>query len=250
MKLKKIKYKYKLIDENFELEIFEDVIIKLNLLYKKEIDEELYQKILEENNYYEKYHATLKFIKKRIRSKKEIIDFLEKNGLSQEMQESIVLKLEELNLISDEIFCNAFVNDKIKLTNDGPKKIYKELLEHNIEVEIIKKYILDLFTEDIIEQKVEKIAQKKFHNDKYSNYATKKRIIEHLQMLGYEREDLVDCLAKLNKSDDELLKKEYEKAYKKYSTLLEGVELKKKILYKLVSKGFKFEEIREQEKNY
>ena len=64
--IKIIKYeqknnKYKIIFESKEpLTVYEEVIINNHLLYKKEIDEELYQHLLDENYYYTIYYKCLK----------------------------------------------------------------------------------------------------------------------------------------------------------------------------------------------
>ena len=59
------KYKIKL-EDNITIETYDEVIIKNNILYKKEIDEELKNKIEEENKYYETYNEIVKLINKRI----------------------------------------------------------------------------------------------------------------------------------------------------------------------------------------
>ena len=65
------KYKIKL-EDNITIETYDEVIIKNNILYKKEIDEELKNKIEEENKYYETYNEIVKLINKKLRSEKEI----------------------------------------------------------------------------------------------------------------------------------------------------------------------------------
>ena len=55
------------------LKINSDVIINNNLLYKKEIDNTLLNKILKENDNANIYNKCVKYISVRLRSKKEII---------------------------------------------------------------------------------------------------------------------------------------------------------------------------------
>ena len=53
-KFKKIgKSKYKVFFDNTELILYEDVILKYDLLIKSDIDLELIDKIIEENRYYD-----------------------------------------------------------------------------------------------------------------------------------------------------------------------------------------------------
>ena len=46
----------------------EDLILKYNLLYKKEIDENILQELLNENNKYDIYNKCVKYIAVRLRS--------------------------------------------------------------------------------------------------------------------------------------------------------------------------------------
>ena len=67
MKIEKIKKlsngKYKIIFEgNESITTYEDVILEENILYKKELDNELINKINIRNNYYKIYTKTLKYI--------------------------------------------------------------------------------------------------------------------------------------------------------------------------------------------
>ena len=89
MKIKKIakqNTKYKIVLENDEeLTIYDDVIIKTNLLYKKEISEELKEQLIKENEYYDVYNKVLKYIKQKLRSKNEIIKYMKKIGEIKKM---------------------------------------------------------------------------------------------------------------------------------------------------------------------
>ena len=75
--------KYRLLFDNSEtLDVYEDVILKLELLLKKNISESLKQKILEENEKQDVYAVGLKYIDTRVRSKKEVIDYLKRKEYS------------------------------------------------------------------------------------------------------------------------------------------------------------------------
>lgn len=51
--------------------LYEDVILKNNLLYNKDITLEILEKIMNENIYYEAYDLSLSFIEKKLRTKKK-----------------------------------------------------------------------------------------------------------------------------------------------------------------------------------
>ena len=186
-------YKVYIDDDNYL--ISEEVIIKYKLLYKKEISIDILNDILEETNYYDIYNKCIKYISYRIRSKYEIRNYLNKFKLDYSTIENIIEKLEENNLINDEIFVKAFINDKINFTTSGPYKIKLELMKHNIDKYLIDKY-LDNIDKELVYNKISKIVEKNLKNKKYPKYVLKNKIYKTLINNGYYNEDIMYILNK------------------------------------------------------
>lgn len=186
-------YKVYIDDDNYL--ISEEVIIKYKLLYKKEISLEELENILNETNYYDIYNKCIKYISYRIRSKYEIINYLNKFKLDYFTIENIIEKLEDNNLINDEIFVKAFINDKINFTTSGPYKIKLELIKHNIDKYLIDKY-LDNIDKQLIYNKISKIVEKNLKNKKYPKSVLKNKIYKTLVNNGYYNEDIMYILNK------------------------------------------------------
>ena len=186
-------YKVYIDDDNYL--ISEEVIIKYKLLYKKEISLEELENILNETNYYDIYNKCIKYISYRIRSKYEIRNYLNKFKLDYSTIENIINKLEENNLINDEVFVKAFINDKINFTTSGPYKIKLELLKHNIDKYLIDKY-LDNIDKELIYNKISKIVEKNLKNKKYPKSVLKNKIYKSLINNGYYNEDIMYILNK------------------------------------------------------
>ena len=69
--------KYRLFLSNGEvIDTYDNVILDNELLLKKELDNYLYTKILTDTHIYDIYNMALKYIKVRLRSTKEIKDYL------------------------------------------------------------------------------------------------------------------------------------------------------------------------------
>ena len=186
---------YKVYIDNDNYLISEEVIIKYKLLYKKEISLEELEVILNETNYYDIYNKCIRYISYRIRSKYEIINYLNKFKLDYFTIENIIEKLEENNLINDEIFVKAFINDKINFTTSGPYKIKLELMKHNIDKYLIDKY-LDNIDKELIYNKISKIVEKNLKNKKYPKSVLKNKIYKTLINNGYYNEDIMYILNK------------------------------------------------------
>lgn len=178
------------------LKINSDVIINNNLLYKKEIDNTLLNKILKENDNANIYNKCVKYISVRLRSKKEIIDYLKK--LNIDNTADIIDKLTKNNLINDEVFTKAFIKDKINFTSYGPYRIRQELNKYNIDNEIIDKYIKDI-DEEILIDKVDKQINKMIKsNRKYSSNILKSKIYNNLYNNGFDKDMIINILNNYN----------------------------------------------------
>ena len=178
------------------LKINSDVIINNNLLYKKEIDNTLLNKILKENDNANIYNKCVKYISVRLRSKKEIIDYLKK--LNIDNTADIIDKLTKNNLINDEVFTKAFIKDKINFTSYGPYRIRQELNKYNIDNEIIDKYIKDI-DEEILVGKIDKQINKMIKsNRKYSSNILKSKIYNNLYNNGFDKDMIINILNNYN----------------------------------------------------
>ncbi len=242
-KIKKIGKKYKiLLSDGNEIKTYDDVIIKYGLLYNKQIDNVLLNKINNDNNYYEIYYKVVNYINKKLRSTKEINDYLEKNKVTNDDKEKIIKHLQEKNLINDNNYVKAYINDKLYLTNDGLDKIRNDLLNHNISSEIIDNE-LSKIDNSLVKEKLEKLIKKKTKNAKYSGYKLKYKVINELINLGYNKNEILEIYDNINIDNQDIIKKEYAKLYKKLSNKYKDEELNYKIRIKLYNKGFTVDEI-------
>lgn len=243
-KIQKKNNKYKIIlEDNNIIETYDEILIKENILYKKEITEELKEKIEKQNKFYETYNSIIKYIKTKLRSEKEIREYIKKNNTDKTTEEDIIKKLKESKLIDDKIYTHAYIHDKIKFTNDGPNKIKKELIKNAIEEKIIEEELETLDKEEITEKLKKLILKKLKTNNKYSNNMIKIKLTNYFINLGYEKKDIIDIIEKNNQQDNKIIKTEYEKLYKKLNTKYDNYELTRIIKQKLYQKGFNIDEI-------
>ena len=177
------------LDNNKKLDLNENVIVKYNLLYKKEIDEGLLNEIISENNKYGIYNKCIKYIGVRIRSINEIKEYLKKNKIDLELSDKIIDKLIANKLLDDSVFTKAFINDKFNFTTMGPYRIKQELKKHKIDDDIIDKYIYDI-DEDKIDEKINKQILKIDKASKNKNNL-KNKVYSKLIALGYSSDQIL-----------------------------------------------------------
>lgn len=248
MKIEKIKKlnsgKYKIeLDDASKIVTYDDVILKHNLLFNKELDLNKLNELNIDTNYYDIYNKCVKYISKRLRSEKEIRVYLDKFNLFPPDKDKVVEDLKKINFINDLNFTKAYISDRIYLSNDGIEKIRKDLIEHNINYDIIEEEIGHI-DESIIKEKLSKIISKKVKsNHKDSNYIMRKKIYNDMINLGYTSSMINECFDTLECSDDDNLKKEFDRWYKKLSIKETDDSLYLKIRQKLYQKGYSLSEI-------
>ncbi len=248
MKIDKIKKlsngKYKIeFDNNESLVTYDDVILNNQLLFDKQIDSLKFNELNQETSYYYIYNKTLKYIQKRIRSKKEVTDYLKKCEINDIDKNRVILELVNNGWINDENFCKAFISDKLYLANMGPNRIRKELMEHDIDIKLIDKYISDISQEIIYNQLYKLINKKIKANHKYSRNILKQKIIAYFIDQGYCKELICEIFDELYKEDENILEKEFQKIKNHLSKKYSDKELEYHIIQKLYQRGFLKEEI-------
>ncbi len=242
-KLKSGKYKMEF-DNNTKIITYDNILIENNILFKKEIDDELYNKLYNETLDYNLYSRVLKYTLIKMRSLKEIKKYMNKLEINEEEQNKIVSKLQENNFINDNKFAEAFIADKINLSSSGPNKIKKELLEHDVNIDVIDEY-LSKYDYEIFKEKIDKIIQKKIVNNNKSEYILKSKLTNYLLDLGYDLDMIKECLSKLKIDCSNALEKEYNKLFRKLQSKFDKEELEKQIKNKLYQKGYNLSEINE-----
>ena len=245
-KIEKLKNnKYNIYINGEKITTYDNIILENNILYKKQIDNDLYHKILNDSQYYNIYNKVVNYILKKRRSEKEIIQYLNKLNLSSININKMIEKLKSINLINDKEYCKAYINDKVYLSNFGINKIKDELINQDISLEIIEGE-LNKIDRSIFYMRLEKTIVKKINsNKKYSNSFLKQKILNDLLKLGYEKNIILEILNKYNNDEFNILENEFNKLYTKLIKKYNGFDLNKKIEQKLLVKGFNIYQIRE-----
>lgn len=241
---KTTKSRYKIyLDDGRELLLYEDAILKFELLLKKEILEKDIMEVELFNQECDVYHVGLESINHRFKSVYDLKETLLKKEYPIEMVEKAIDKLLQQGYLNDRSFAKSFINNKIINTNNGPYKIRRELSEHRVDSNIIEEEIV-IFDEDTQLDKIRKVANRLYNSNRNRGGAVlKKKIVNDLINLGYDTSTISKVVSEYDFSNDkDIAKKEYEKFYKKLSRKYEGKELEYKIKEKLYQKGLYYED--------
>lgn len=249
MKIKSFKKeknnKYKIIFESGEdIILYDDVIVKYNLLVNKTFDTNKLEEIIKYNSNLDAYYLALKYISKKMRTKLEIRKYLEKKDIDSKTIDETINKLVNNKAINEDLYIQAFCNDQINFSNIGPNKIVSKLKDLGISKEKSIDY-LNSINDSIWQNKINKIVDKKIKsNHNYSTYILKNKILNSLVNDGFDKSMVTDIINTKDIScDKNIIIKEYNKQKNKLSKKYDGEALEYQIKLKLRSKGFSNDEI-------
>lgn len=236
-KFKKVgRNKYKVFFNNTDLILYEDIILKYDLLIKSDIDTDLLDKIILENRDYEVYDLALSYIEVKMRNRRELYKYLINKGFEEEIVNKTLKKIEDLGLLDKKSYITAFINDKVNLSNDGPYKIKNALLDLDFDEKDIDDYLYTIDRE-VWSNKLDKLINKKKSLMKSkSYYMFINKIKNDLFNLGYDKDMIDEKLSKIE-YENGAIDKDYQKCFKKFNGD------KNKIINSLLRKGYSYEEI-------
>ena len=232
-----------LLDDGRELLLYEDVILKFELLLKKEILEKDILEIETFNQECDVYHVALSSINHRFKSVYDTKEVLIKKEYPIEMIDKAIDKLIKQGYLNDRSFAKSYINNQIVTSNKGPYKIRRELGEHRVDFNIVDEELV-VFDESSQLEKIRKVATRLYNSNRNRGGAVlKKKIVNDLINLGYSNDVISKVINDFDFSNNkDIAEKEYEKLFKKLSRKYEGRELEYKIKEKLYQKGLYYEE--------
>lgn len=224
------------LSNNESVLLYDDIILKYELLTKKEIIEEQLKRIILDNSKYFVYYAMLKDISKKLRTEKEL-----KNKYKDYDSDAVnysISRLKEEKYLNNELYIRAYINDVVNLKLIGPLKIRNNLYNLGFNIDEINQY-LQVIEDNVWQEKINKLIKKELNsNHSYSGKVLKMRIQNKISNLGFELNMIMNLLNNYDfslKEEDYL--KEKEKALKKYSKKYSGYLLEQKVNNYLYQKG-------------
>ena len=243
-KYKKLKSnKYEVVIDDIKVKLYDDVIVKFQLLRKKELTIEEFEEITEYNDRLEAYYKSLRYITRKLRSEKEIWKLLDKD-FSKEIIKETIERLKSDGYLNEELFLKSYINDQINFGTYGPNKVKDDLIKLGFSEEVANERVNNI-SDDIWLDKISKIINRRVSSNRtYGVYKLKEKIVYDLSRMGFYKWMIEDVLDGYTLSTDiNVVRKEYMKLYNKLSKKLEGSDLDYQIRMKLFQKGFTTEEI-------
>lgn len=251
-KIKKLSgdwYELTLTDEG-RMETFkitEELMIESHIFSKKKIDEVTYGRLQSLANYSKCYQQTLNYIAYKMRTEKEIRDYLSKKECEPSDQGKIIEKLKSLRYIDDARYAELYTREQVEFNKKGLLWIKDQLIKKGISIDLIQNATHKIPKESILTNLRELIKKSDGMNKTKPIRKLQESLMRTLLSRGYEmadiRSELLNYTFSEPKGKEERLLKEVQKAYKKLLKKYEGYELKSRLLARFAQKGYDYSDI-------
>ena len=214
VKFKKLKGNlYEIVlDNGLSFKLYDDVIVKYNLLVNKRFDDKFFMEVTSYNDSLDAYYTCIKYLNTKMRSEVELRKYLDKKGISKEVCDETIDRLKKSGYLNRELYIKSYIADAFNFSNNGPVKIMKSLNALGFSDEEVKPFL------DIdFESKVIKLIDKKLKSNKLSESSFRIHTSNYLVNLGYPKEVFSEYLMDVHVSDDGNLEKDYNMLMRKYS---------------------------------
>ena len=242
--MKILKYKkgkkneYKITTYEGEYTLYDDLIIKYELLLKKEINKKDWESILQENHLLKSYYEGLKAINIKLRTEKELRIILKRKDFSEKEIDYALERLNKDGYLNHKMYIEAFIHDALNLNTVGKRKIHQDLQKLGFTAKEIDSE-LNKIEDSIYKEKIERYINKKLKGNKKSASEFMRKITLDLINKGFEKEDITNYLNTLEIKDNELeIEKIVNKLYSKYINKYDLYTTKMKIMQNLYTKGY------------
>lgn len=250
---KKHKNRYNIFLDHGQGEVYgfsvdEDVLVKYRLQKNMELDEPTINAMIQTDTLHKSYTLAINYLSYRMRSEKEIRDYLKDKEVDPEHEDEIVTRLKKEKLLDDQEFANSLVRTRVMTASKGPLLLKKELIEKGVQASQAEE-ALQFYPFAKQYEKAMKFAQKKMKNDGRKAYRQQiQNVQQTLMQKGFQGDVIQEVLANLPEEENEDSEWEAtvyqgEKLLRKYQSKAEGYELKQKLKSALYRKGFTFDHI-------
>ncbi|WP_164219855.1 recombination regulator RecX [Virgibacillus sp. YIM 98842] len=232
--------------EKYGFSVDEAVLVEYRLRKNLELDESQISTLIQKDTLHKSYTLAITFLSYRMRTKKEIYDYLVKKEVDEEHIPQIIDKLTEEKLLDDVQFANMFVSSRINTSTKGPLLIKKELMDKGVS-ETIANEAIQQFTYEEQYDKASKWAEKKLSQSKKDSFRQRvDKLRANLMQKGFTQDVVKDVFFQIEEVKDDEAEWENaiyqgEKLLRKHGRKLEGYELRHKIKEGLYRKGFPME---------
>ena len=250
MKITKLEKKKRLylleLDSDQTCYITEDTIVRFMLTKGKEISAEELTEIKSFAQFSYSKNLALYHLSFKARTEKEVRDYLTKHEIDEKIIPRVIQSLKDDNWINDRQYAQAIINSNQLSGDKGSYILMQKISQKGVAKSIIQEVLQEFDMAEVAERTAEKLLKK--YQGKLPARALQDKIIQNLTNKGFSYSEAKAAFDQLDNQVDEetvqeLIFKELDKQYPKYSRKYEGYELKQRLTQVLARKGYDFSDI-------
>ena len=250
MKITKLEKKKKLylmeLDSQQKYYITEDTIVRFMLSRDKIITQQEFDKIQAFAQFSYGKNLALYHLSFKARTEKEVIKYLKKYDIDENIISQVIANLKEDKWINDSQYAYAIINANQLSGDKGPYVLTQKLAQKGISKSIIENILKEVDFSEVSQRVANKLLKK--YEGKLPTRALQDKIMQNLTNKGFSYADAKWAFEQLDSHVDsettqELIFRELDKQYPKYTRKYEGYELKQRLTQVLARKGYDFSDI-------
>ncbi|PMC00959.1 MULTISPECIES: recombination regulator RecX [Streptococcus] len=250
MKITKLEKKKSLylmeLDNGDKCYITEDTIVRFMLSRDKVISQEELKEIQDFAKFSYGKNLALYHLSFKARTEKEVSEYLKKYDIDENIVSQVIINLKEDKWINDSQYAYTIINANQLSGDKGPYVLTQKLAQKGISKSTIEEILKEFDFSEVAQRIANKLLKK--YEGKLPARALQDKIIQNLTNKGFSYSDAKVAFDELDSQVDqettqELIFKELDKQYAKYSRKYEGYELKQRLTQVLSRKGYDFSDI-------
>ncbi|CDQ42087.1 recombination regulator RecX [Virgibacillus salexigens] len=229
--------------EEYGFSVDTSILIEYQLRKGLELENATVNELIQKDTMHKSYTLAIHYLSYRMRTKKEIHDYLVQKEVEPDHIPVIINKLTNEKLIDDRQFAEMFIRTRINTSSKGPMVIRRELSDKGVAMSIIDES-LHQYSDQAQFEKVQKLVDKKFQQKKKDSFRKQIQNLQaSLQQKGFTQDVVQAVLREVNANQNqdeewEAIIYQGEKLLRKHETKRTGYELKNKVKEGLFRKGF------------
>ncbi|WP_085993167.1 recombination regulator RecX [Oceanobacillus senegalensis] len=232
--------------EVYGFSVDEAILVEFQLRKGLELDDSLIETLIEKDTIQKSYSLAINYLSYRMRTKKEMNDYLVKKEVEPDHIDIIIERLIKEKLLDDKLFAEMFVRTRMNTSYKGPLLIKKELMDKGV-ASLIASHAVEEYPYEVQYEKISKLIEKKLQKSNKDSFQKQiQKIQANILQKGFNQAIITDVLSEMKEEKNEDMEWEAvvyqgDKLLRKHARKHEGYMLKNKLKEGLYRKGFTME---------
>ena len=240
---------FKHIDQHFNVEVSEEMILEYRLVKGKILDENQWKRLNESMKYDSYRQKLMRYLNHKPRTVFEAKKYLDQFDLSKPNMDQLIDRFVRLGVLNDQRYIEQYIEEYSQFRLMGPKKIFYDLINKGLNQPDIEQGLLS-YPESLMKNNIHALIIKHIESSKNKSLNRLRESIYRLLMTkGYDYQ-LIDKVFQSMRQEvmslideEEALRKDYQLLLKKYLRTPKKQSLSNFMIPKLIQKGYQYQQI-------